>query len=174
MYVWHRLIPWKLGLLGNLSNVAALSFAILIHKHRDLDPWESQIVKIFVTIFMQISLTNAHPQGAWERREPRITIRAPIATQKNKSISRKMLAISQSWNHRRRGEKKISFIKRDLSDFKLGQRNVLRINFCFRQWRWDLLACQRWIESLSSIFFLSKVSRFLNRFWYSQPWLIYN
>lgn len=41
----------------DLSNF--MSFADIYRQSRGLDPWETQIVKIFVTILMQINLTNA-------------------------------------------------------------------------------------------------------------------
>lgn len=44
-----------------------------------LDPWESRIVKIFVTILMQINLTNARA----------LRLSPPSATKENKSISGK-------------------------------------------------------------------------------------
>lgn len=98
-----------------------------------LDPWETRIVKIFVTIFMQINLTNIHPQGAWERarKTTQQSFRAPNATKENKSISRKASNFSIAWFGRKAKTENIiiKYDLYDLSDFKIGQRDVLRINF---------------------------------------------
>lgn len=91
----------------------------------ELDPWESRIVKIFVTISMQINLTNAHPQGAREQQ-------SFVSSQSRHKRTNQFLvkpAISQSLGSIVKAREKNIIIKRDLSDFKIGQRDVLRINF---------------------------------------------